>query len=108
MGVTRYVVFHDGSSATGTGVILPVEEYRSLTIEIWGDSASRTIDFKGIGLSGSPASLTGVRTSDFSTGTSTNGSGEIWQFDVTGLEKVYFNLSAVSGGKVYIKGKIVN
>jgi hypothetical protein len=49
----------------------------------------------------------GIKVSDLSTGVSTTGTGEVWQFDVTGLEEVIMDLTAVSGGNVSVKGRAV-
>ena len=51
----------------------------------------------------------GVKLSDFTTASSTTGTGaaEIWQVDVTGLEKFFTDLTAVAGGNVTIKGRVM-
>ena len=78
-----------------------------LTVEIYGTSTARTIAFIGRGPSGTDRAIMGVRLSDLSTATSTTGTGELWQFDITGLTAVFCDLQVVAGGNVTIKGRAV-
>lgn len=100
------VTFLDAVTSPGQGTFT-VGGYKTLTVEIYGTSTSRTVNFKATLASGAQIPITGVNLSSMSTGTSTSGTGEIWQFDVTGLNTVIMDLSAVSGGTVSIKGKAV-
>lgn len=104
---TADVTFHDAATVAANGTVLTVNGYKTLTVEIYGTSTSRTVAFKGRGPSGEDRSLMGVNLSDFSTATSTTGTGELWQFDITGLTSVFMDLTSVSGGNVSIKGKVV-
>lgn len=99
--------FHDAATVAADGAPFDVLAYKTLTVEIYGTSTSRTVVFIGIGPSGTQRPIMGVRLSDFSTGTSTTGTGEFWQFDITGLSQVIMDLTAVSGGNVSVKGKAV-
>jgi len=104
---TTDVVFHDAATVPANGTVFTVGGYKTLTVEIYGTSTSRTIEFKARGPAGVDRALMGVRLSDLATAISTTGTGEIWQFDITGLTSVFMNLSAVAGGNVSVKGKVV-
>jgi hypothetical protein len=101
------VTFHDEATEAADGTAFTVAGYKTLTVEIYGTSTSRTVEFKGAGPSGTYGAIMGVRLSDFVTATQTVTSGEIWQFDVTGLTTVIMDLSAVAGGNVSVQGKAV-
>jgi hypothetical protein len=105
--VTKDVIFHDVATIAADGTEQTVGGYKTLTIEIYGTSTSRSISFFGKGASGTVRAITGVNLSDISTGTGTSGTGEIWTFDVTGLTSVLIDLTAVAGGNVSIKGTLV-
>lgn len=101
------VVFHNEASSAADGATIPVDGNKTLTIEIWGTSATRNVAFMGIGPSGTARPINGVNLTDFTVDVSTSGTGELWQFDVTGLTSVIMDLTAVSGGNVSVKGKLV-
>ena len=101
------VTFHDAATVAADGNIFTVDGQKTLTVEIYGTSTSRTIAFIGRGESGTDRAIMGVRLSDLSTATSTTGTGELWQFDITGLVSVFMDLQAVAGGNVTIKGRAV-
>ncbi|WP_144561583.1 hypothetical protein [Bacillus mycoides] len=104
---TKSVVFHDGVTNTGVGASFPVEAFKTLTIETYGTSTSREIKFYGIGTSGTKRPITGVNLLDLSMATNTKGTGELWQFEIVGLESIVMELVSVSGGNVTVKGKAV-
>lgn len=99
--------FHDESITSNSGSEFTVGNYKTLTVEIYGTSTTRTVNFKCTLASGNPLDLRGVKLSDFSTANSTTGNAEAWQFDITGLETVFFGIAAVEGGNVSIKGRAV-
>jgi hypothetical protein len=101
------VTFQDAATVAADGTVFTVGGNKTLTVEIYGTSTSRTIAFIGRGPSGVDRAIMGVRTSDFATGVSTTGSGEIWQLDITGLTSVFCDLQAVAGGSVSVKGRAV-
>lgn len=102
------VVFQDASATTGNGIEFFVDGEKSLTIEIYGTSTSRTVTFYAKSASGTVRALKGLKMSDWTSDTSTTGTGEIWQFDITGLYSVIMDLTAVSGGNVSIKGRAIS
>lgn len=106
-GITKSVTFHDGATVAADGETFEVGAYKTLTVEIYGTSTTRTVAFIGIGPSGSQRTIMGVKLSDLTTGTSTTGTGELWQFDITGLTTVIMDLTAVAGGNVSVKGMVV-
>lgn len=104
--LTKDITMLDAVTVATTGTYTVTNE-QTITIEIYGTSTSRTIAFQGKSKSGTARSLMGVKLSDLSTGISTTGTGEVWQFDVTGLDYFITDLTAVAGGNVSIKGKAV-
>ncbi|MEF3310819.1 hypothetical protein PV433_18200 [Paenibacillus sp. GYB004] len=101
------VVLHDASTAAGDGTALAVGAYRTLTLEITGTSTSRTIHFEGASVGGTYYPLKGIRLSDLAMGTQTTSSGEVWQFEVTGLVTFRARISSISGGSISVKGRAV-
>lgn len=99
--------FHDASAAAADGTAFVVGGYKTLVVEIYGDSASRTIEFKATGPNGAPRSVIGINLGTMASAVNTAGTGELWQFDVTGLASILMDLTAVAGGSVTIKGKAV-
>lgn len=105
--VTADIVFQNAATTIVAGTIFMVGGYKTLTVEIYGTSTSRTVAFMGRGISGANRSIMGVKLSDFSTAISTTGTGELWQFDITGLHSVFMDLQAVIGGNVTVQGRVV-
>ena len=102
------ITFHDATIEIATGDIFLVNGYKTMTVEISGTSTSRTIAFIGRGASEANRLITGVKLSNFAMATSTTGTGEIWQFDITGLTAMFMDLQAVAGGNVTVKGRAVS
>ncbi|WP_079708080.1 hypothetical protein [Paraliobacillus ryukyuensis] len=100
-------VFHESSTSPNQGNVLEVGNFKTLTVEIFGGSTTREVEFVCRSISGLNRKLRGINVSDWSDGTSTTGTAEIWQFDITGLRQVYFDLTEVSGDYVAIKGRVV-
>jgi hypothetical protein len=84
-----------------------VGNHKTFTVEVYGTSTSRLVNFSAIGVSGNPYPLSGVRLSDLTVATSTTGSGEIWQFEVAGLDFIKIDVASVAGGNVSVKGRFV-
>ena len=101
------IVFHNAASTPVNGTALTVGSYKTLTVEIYGTSSSRTVTFIGISKSGTGRAIQGINLATFSLATSTTGTGEFWQFDITGLDSVLLVLTAVSGGNVTISGRAI-
>ena len=103
---TEDVIFHDAVVAPATSTVFEVGAYKILTLEIYGTSATRTITFNYKGESGTLRLISGVKLSDFSMGTGTTGSGEVWQFDISAFKYFVVDLTAVAGGNVSVKGRV--
>jgi hypothetical protein len=103
------VVFHNAVIDPVDGAVFVVGNHKTLSIEIYGTSSSRTVEFLAIDFSGTARPLVGIKTSDVALplGIGTTGTGERWQFDITGLASAIMRLAAVAGGNVTIKGKAV-
>ena len=102
------VVLQDAMSTIGDGKIFIVNDTKTLTLEVSGTSVSRTILFESAGVTGTFYPIKGIKLTDLSMGTQTTGSGEMWQFDVTGVVQFRAKLTAVVGGNVSVKGKAVS
>ena len=104
--------FHNAASAVGNGNFLDVGYFKFLTVETFAsaENTARTITFYSKGPSGALTALVGVRVSasPMVTAVNTTGIAETWQFDVTGLHKVYMALSSITGGTVSVVGRAVS
>lgn len=102
------VTLQDQATATGNGTPFTVGGFKVLTVEITGTSTSRTIVFEGSSTSGAYYLISGTKLTDLATANQTTGTGEVWQFDVTGLVNFRARISvAPVGGNVSVKGKAV-
>lgn len=104
---TINVTLQEIATSTGNGTAFAVEAFKTLTIEISGTSTSRTIHFEGSSVGGTYYPIMGARLSDLETNIQTTGTGEVWQFNITGLVNFRVRLSAVDGGNVSVKGRAV-
>jgi len=105
-------IFHDAATVVGNGKFLDVKYFKTLTVETFSSVANsaRTITFYSKGPSGVLKAIAGVKVSaaPLTTAVSTTGTGETWQFDVTGLHKVYMDLTAITDGTVSVHGRAVS
>ena len=101
------VTFHNGATVVASGTVLTVGGYKILTVEVSGTSTSRNIEFMARGPAGINRPIMGIRLNDLATSASTNSTGEIWQFDISGLSSVLMNLADVVGGNVTVQGKVM-
>jgi hypothetical protein len=101
------VTFHSAATQAANGTAVLVGGYKTLTVEIYGTSATRTVTFYGRSASGTIRAISGIKLSDLTLTASTTGTAELWQFDVTGLEYVLMDLTAVNGGNVTVKGRLI-
>lgn len=104
--LTGIITFHDQVTSTASKSY-NVGNFRTLTIDVFGTSATRTVNFLSIGASGIAYPLSGVRLSDLVSASSTTTSGETWTFDVAGLDFIQIDVASVSGGNVSVKGRFV-
>ena len=103
----KTVTLQDAATTTGNGTIQAIENYQNLTIGISGTSTSRTVEFHVVDENGIDDVIKGTRPKDFFQATSTSGNDETYQFDVTGYVSFYAKITAISGGNVTIKGRLV-
>jgi len=105
-------IFHNASNSANNGIFLEVEYFKTLTVEIYGsiDNSARTVLFYAMGPSKILRDFVGVKLSaaPLATAVSTTGISEIWQFDITGLTRIYMVLSSITDGTVTIKGRAVS
>ena len=100
--------FHNDATSTGNGTALTVGNKKTLTIEIYGTSSTRLIKFYSKAASGDLRPLMGINISTYEMATQTTGTGEVWQFDITGLDSVIMGITEITGGNVTIKGRAVS
>ncbi|GBF77252.1 hypothetical protein PA598K_05788 [Paenibacillus sp. 598K] len=101
------VTLQEAATAAGNGTSFDVGFYKTLTIEVWGTSTSRTVVYEVQSISGAWYPIQGLRIQDYAMATQTTGTGEVWQFDVTGLAAFRARISAIAGGNVSVRGKAV-
>lgn len=108
MIVLRDIIFHDSSTSESNGNIYTINNNaNSITFEITGTSASRTLLFEGESISGTYYPINCVNLVTLAVATQTTGNNELWQVDLTGLIGFRIRISSVSGGYVTIKGRVV-
>jgi hypothetical protein len=107
--------FHDASTETGNGKAFKqndANQYKTLTVEIFGseDNTARTVTFYGKGLSGALRPIAGIKVSaaPMTTALNSTGTGELWQFDISGMVEVVMDLTAITGGSVSVYGRAVS
>jgi len=108
MNYIKDFTFQESITSPTTGEIFYSSTGDNVTIYISGNSTSRTILFQGCDESGNWYSIQGVRLSDFTKATSTTGTAEVWNFDMTYWVGIRMNVTAVAGGTVNIIGKVVD
>jgi hypothetical protein len=101
------ITLQDTATTIGSGTPFTVGGYKTITIEITATSTSQTVVFEGSSISGTYYAISGTRLSDLTTGSQTITTGEVWQFDVTGLVNFRARISAISGGSLSVKGRAV-
>lgn len=108
--LTNDITFHDAATIAADGAVFTVGGYKTLTVELYGTSTSKTVAFMGVGPSGVAHAIMGVKLLDLSTAVSSVGSlatSEFWQFDITGLTSVIMDLTVIANGNVTVKGRAV-
>lgn len=101
------ITFHEAATVAADGAAFTVGGYKTLTVEVTRTAGTSTVAFMAEGPSGADIPLMGVNLSTLASAISTTGTGELWQFDITGLSKVFMDLTAVATGPVTVKGKAV-
>lgn len=106
--VPQNVTFQNGVTATGDGSIITVGGNKTLKVSIYGTATARTVNFYAINANSEKIALLGNNISTGNVASNTTGtSSETWKFDVTALNQIYVNISAISGGNLTITGTLV-
>ena len=100
--------FHDAATVAADGTALTVGTGKTLAIEISGTSTGRTVQFFGLSESDTKIAIMGIKLATLTSAVSTTGTGELWQFDVTGLKSVIIRLEAITDNNVTVKGRLVS
>jgi hypothetical protein len=101
-------IFHDKTTTPQNGTEFMPNYADQMTIFITGTSTSRTIEFKGSDEDGNWYSIPAFKNPDFTLASSTTGNNEAWIVDLTGWVSVNVNVTAIDGGNVTVKAKVVN
>lgn len=99
--------FHEATTSPSEGEEFVVSHFRELTVKISGSSTSREVKFYAVDENGEKTALSGTNKTDFQLASSTLSTNEYWDFDIAGLFKVMFEVSAVNGD-VSVKGNAVS
>ena len=105
IGNVEDLVFHDESATPNAGLEFEVGNYKDLRIAIEGTATSSQVMFRGQ-LGGVNAPLLGIKIDSIETANSTTGLDEVWEFDISNFDKIWFGLPTVSGGTVTITGRV--
>lgn len=106
-------IFFTGSSnvtladaiTTPVDCILPAGNYDTVTLEIFGTATDATINFKASFASGTYIDYNGLQIPNYASGT-VGTIGQVWQFDIEGIETLMLSVVSVTGGNLSIKGKV--
>ena len=92
--------FHNAETAAKDGAFFENREgFKYLTVDIDGDPTSFTLNFEQSSINGARRSLKGINVADWSTGITTSTSHQTWQFDISGIKRVYMDLAAITQGE---------
>jgi hypothetical protein len=92
--------FHDGATATGNGLDLPLAGKNKVFVFLTGLCTSRTVTFKGIDNDGNLYNVVGLKLGDltFPLAISTTGINEVWLFDdIQGFKYLRMVITAIGG-----------
>lgn len=109
-GQINNVPFQDEVSSPSIGLELTIQpEWNALAVEISGDATSSLCLFeKQIIEGGEWYPIRGFSDVTFSSATQTSGIYEAWDFDLTAVLKIRFNIDSVSGGSITVKGRVTS
>ena len=102
------VIFHTTEATPTNGTSFVVGSYKTLTVEIYGSANTvRLITFYRKQRNGTLKAIQGINTATYAVATSTTGTDEEWQFDVTGRNEIIMDITSMTGGTITIKGTAV-
>lgn len=101
-------IFHNGVTTADVpngDMFINSEGRSTMKFGIGGTSTAQSYQFRGIDECGNDNLVMCVRTSDFSTASSTTAKGETWEAPISGLVSFYVKLISISGGDSKVKGQ---
>jgi len=101
------VTLLSAATTTGRGADIPVNGYKTLTLETSGTATGFTVTVEGKMATTNRYVIQAFNVTTASLVASI-GAGGIFQVDVTGLTSVNVNLTAVTGGNVSVVGRLHN
>jgi hypothetical protein len=104
---TSSIIFHNASISPALGTELTVSDYKDLRMSVTGTATSFTLVFKGQ-LGSVVSTILGIESTALTLVSSTSTKNTIYDFDISGYDKVWFDLTVVSGGNITVVGKVVS
>lgn len=107
-------VFHNETITASNGFELIVEnDYVTVNIYITGDATSSTLIFEGKDNFDNwyPIQCVNLSTLDIASQTTTSGTNQVWQCDLTGLVKFRVRISSITvteGQSISVYGRVVD
>ncbi|MCY8202397.1 MULTISPECIES: phage-like element PBSX protein XepA [unclassified Bacillus (in: firmicutes)] len=100
-------VFHENAESAGEGAALPVNGAEHLLVEVYGTAEMSEVKFWGKSVSGQKIPISGVKSDDASSASSTLGKAEAWAFNIKGFKEIIMEIASISGGTLSVKGTAV-
>ncbi|MCY7782980.1 MULTISPECIES: phage-like element PBSX protein XepA [unclassified Bacillus (in: firmicutes)] len=100
-------VFHENAESAGEGAALPVNGAEHLLVEVYGTAEMSEVKFWGKSVSGQKIPISGVKSDDATSGSSTLGKAEAWAFNIKGFKEIIMEIASISGGTLSVKGTAV-
>lgn len=102
------ITFHDGASIAGNGTQVDVGGVNKVTFGIKNNTTGALIEFRGIDYAGNddlvPAIQPKTIFSDLTIATSTTGTNETWQVEISGYATFYIKTAYAN---IIVKGRAV-
>ena len=107
--VVKKFYLQNAATSTGNGTAFnTINKHTEIIFDISGTSTSRTCVFEYSDDDGATyLPLACVNISTLAIASTSTGTGETWSANVTGLNYFRVRISAVSGGNVTVKGKVL-
>ncbi|MFP7232041.1 phage portal protein [Bacillus subtilis] len=100
-------VFHENAESAGEGAALPVNGAEHLLVEVYGTAEMSEVKFWGKSVSGQKIPISGVKSDDATSASSTLGKAEAWAFNIKGFKEINMEIASISGGTLSVKGTAV-
>lgn len=105
--MSNIFTFQNAVTEAGNGNVFTPEFADVISIEFSGTASSFTAVFEELGESGAWHAIAGIRRSDFAPGSSVTAKTGRWDVTLSGVLSLRVRVSAVSGGNLTVKGKLV-